>query len=467
MKKWYKLDNTGKLYSAVTKKGNTCVFRIAAILTENIDPYALREAAERTIKRFPTVAVKLRKGLFWAYLYENKNPLIVHEEVDYPCAPIMGRNENNEYLFRIMYFGHRITLECFHALADGKGAMEFLKALSYQYLLAVGKDVEDEGMILLPESAPSPEEEDGYARYYQKGVNKTILDTKKARAIQGTVYKGHKTKVIHGVISASQLNDYARHNEVTITGYLAAVLAQAIFDSASQQEQCDHPIRISVPVNLRGMFPSKTLRNFISQVSVDVPSAPEKPFNDMVRSISTQMKSSITQEYFSSIMATYVGYEKMLASRVIPWIFKKAIINFVSKQSEGVTTSVLTNLGNIKLPKSMEKYVSMIEAVPPHKQSASINCGVCSVSDKLNIAFSNNTEESDVIDRFFELILSQTGLEIEVYSNCNYNKSAEQEDMQECYPAYTTAKHEQRMQSTHIQSNFASFLHQWKAIIHI
>ncbi|MDF2567413.1 MAG: Alcohol acetyltransferase [Oscillospiraceae bacterium] len=480
MKRWYKLDNTGKLYSAVTKKANTCVFRLAAILTENVDPSALGQAAEITIKRFPTMAVKLRKGLFWAYLYENNNPLVVQEESTYPCAPIMGAKENNEYLFRVLYFGRRITLECFHALADGKGAIEFLKSLVYQYLLVIGKDIQDEGMILLPGSAQDhEEEEDGCLRYYQRDVIKSKFEAKKARAIRGTVLEERRTNIVHGVIPALPLGNYVRQQETTITGYLAAVFVQAISSSDSQQGQSHHPIRISIPVNLRGLFPSKTLRNFISQISVDIPAASEQTFDELVGSVTTQMKTSITKENFSSIMATYVGYEKMLASRVIPWLIKKTIINYVSKQSESMTTAVLTNLGNIKLPKSMEQYVDMIEAMASHKRAASINCGICSVGGKLNISFSSNIAESDVIEHFFDLVSEQTGIKVEVYSNCLNGTDTLSADAQSLYPAYSAATpiwtrkihtnlaNYLYQQVKRLRTSFVNFLRQWRAIIHV
>ena len=480
MKRWYRLDNTGKLYSAVTKKTNTCVFRLVAILTENVDPKALQQAADITIKRFPTMAVKLKKGLFWTYLYENNNPLVVQEEATYPCTSIMGTKENNEYLFKIMYFGRRITLECYHVLADGKGALEFLKSLVYQYLLVIGKEVKDEGMILLPEKAPDrEEEEDGCLRYYQRDVSKSKLETQKARAIRGTLLEDRRTNVVHGVIPASHLKDYARQNGTTITGYLTAVFSQAISSSDSQQGQSDHPIRISIPVNLRGLFPSKTLRNFISQISVSIPAAPVQTFDELVESVTSQMKTSITKEGFASNIATYVGYEKMLVSRVIPWFIKKKIINVVSKRSESTTTAVLTNLGNIELPKSMEPYVDMIEAMPLHKRAASINCAICSVGGKLNISFSSNIAESDVIEHFFDLVSEQTGLEVEVYSNCRNETDSLPTDAQRLYPAYAavTLKWTKKIRTRvgnylyrptqGIRTRFVNLLRQWRAIIHV
>lgn len=465
MKKWYSLDNTAKLYPAVTKKTNTCVFRLSAILTENVDPNALQQAAEITIKRFPTMAVKLRKGLFWVYLYENNNPLVVREESTYPCAPIMGVKENNEYLFKIMYFDRRITLECFHALTDGMGAMEFLKSLVYQYLFLIGKEVQDEGMILLPESTPEQqEEEDGCVRYYQKHIEKSKFEVRKARAIRGTVLEDRGTNVIHGVIPALQLNEYARQHGTTITGYLVTVFAQAISSSNSQRGQSQHPIRIGIPVNLRGIFPSKTLRNFVSQINVSLPAASGQAFDKLVESVTTQMKNAITKENLSGRITTYVGYEKLLAGRVVPWFIKKAAIDFISKRTGSATTAILTNLGNIKLPKSMERYVDMIEAVPSHKKAASINCGICSVGGKLNIAFASNIAEPDVIKRFFDLLSEQTGLEAEVYSNGWIETDTLSVGGRSLYPAYAAVTSKRKKRS---RTSLVNFLHQWRAILHV
>ena len=442
-RRWVGLDNFAKIYPAVTKKTNPCVFRLSAILTENVDPDALQKAAQVAIKRFPTMSVKLKKGLFWAYLYENNNPLEVKEESSYPCAPIMGDKENNEYLFKIMYFGSRITLECFHALTDGMGAMEFLKSLVFQYLLLVGKDVHDDGMILLPESTPEKQEwEDGCLRYYQKYEKKPKFETRKAQSIQGTVLEDRGMNVIHGVIPVLPLNQYAREHKTTVTGYLVTVFAKAILSSPSQQNQAKncHPVQIGIPVNLRGIFPSRTLRNFVSQINVSIPTESGLSFEELTESVTTQIKNTITKENLSDRINTFVGYEKMFAGRFIPWFLKKGMIGFVSKRAAKTTTATLANLGNVKLPESMAKYIDMIEAVPAHKEAASINCGICSVDGKLNIAFSSNITEADVIRNFFDLISGQTGLEIKLYSNGWIESNAQSVSGQDFYPLYTTSE---------------------------
>src|SRR5699024_11856888 len=87
------------------------------------------------------LTVRVRKGLFWYFLEQNDQVLLVKEETDYPCAPI-DRKENNAFLIRVLYFKKRISVEVFHSLTDGGGAAEFLKTLAYEYLLLKGRSEE-------------------------------------------------------------------------------------------------------------------------------------------------------------------------------------------------------------------------------------------------------------------------------------------------------------------------------------
>ncbi len=60
---WLKLDNAAKIYPPSRTRGWAAMFRLSVTLTEPIDP-ALLAAAQRTVlKRLPTFAYRLRRGL--------------------------------------------------------------------------------------------------------------------------------------------------------------------------------------------------------------------------------------------------------------------------------------------------------------------------------------------------------------------------------------------------------------------
>ena len=68
--KWMRLDNAAKIYPAAKSNSWSNVFRESITLSENVDTEVLRSALKVTVRRFPSIAARLRKGLFWYYLQE-------------------------------------------------------------------------------------------------------------------------------------------------------------------------------------------------------------------------------------------------------------------------------------------------------------------------------------------------------------------------------------------------------------
>ena len=65
---WYRLDNAGILYSALQREEYSAIYRFSALMTEPVRPAALQNAIDRVLPRFPSFAVRIRRGLFWYYL---------------------------------------------------------------------------------------------------------------------------------------------------------------------------------------------------------------------------------------------------------------------------------------------------------------------------------------------------------------------------------------------------------------
>ena len=132
-KHWSRLDNAAKIFPPTSTKRDTKVFRFVCELTEPVDSGILQSALEETIQEFPLYRSILKKGLFWYYLEEsNLRPQVEKESLP-PCSPIYNQ-DGPGLLFRVLYYKKRINLEVFHVLADGTGAMQFLRALVFAYL---------------------------------------------------------------------------------------------------------------------------------------------------------------------------------------------------------------------------------------------------------------------------------------------------------------------------------------------
>lgn len=195
----YPVDTAAKLFPPTARPTNTSVFRLSVLLKEAVNQEALQKAAEKTLERYPYMAVTLGKDGFET----ARTPFLVREEKGTPCAPLDLKKGG--FLLRILWYGKRISVEMFHALADGAGGLAFLKTLLYCYLTALGAEINPEGKLLLPGETPqSGEYEDSFLKYYD-GRKAPVQKMPPAFKIKGEPLPEGGRNVLHGVIGVEGL----------------------------------------------------------------------------------------------------------------------------------------------------------------------------------------------------------------------------------------------------------------------
>ena len=129
---WYHLDNAAMMYSAIQRGSYSALYRFSAVMTQPVDPQLLQRAIDKTMPRFPGFQVKIRRGFFWYYFERDDAPgPILQRDIRNPCQPV--RFQNHDKLIRFFYYEKRISMEVFHALADGGGALVLFKTLLAVY----------------------------------------------------------------------------------------------------------------------------------------------------------------------------------------------------------------------------------------------------------------------------------------------------------------------------------------------
>ena len=131
--RWRRLDNSAKIFPMSTGEKYSTVFRISAVLKNDIQQEILQRAVVETLEKYDAFKVRMRTGLFWYYLEENNKQPIVEEEKNYPCKYINPRR-NRGYLFKVTYYKNKINIDIFHSLTDGNGGTTFFKEIVYTYL---------------------------------------------------------------------------------------------------------------------------------------------------------------------------------------------------------------------------------------------------------------------------------------------------------------------------------------------
>ena len=418
--RWLPLDNAAKIYPAARNQNWSNVFRVSATLYETVDEEVLRSALDVTVRRFPSIAARLRRGVFWYYVQQMSQVPDIHPESCYPLTR-MGREEVRQCAFRVIIYGKRIALEIFHSLTDGSGAMIFLKTLLAEYLeqkhgihIPAG-----EGVLGRLEEPAEEELEDSFQKYAGRvSVSRKASD---AWRITGTAEPDGFCHVTCFQVPVEKALEKAHVYGVSLTTFLCAVMMQAIQQLQKRevpQLRNRKPIKVLLPVNLRNLFPSKTLRNFALYTTPEIdPRLGEYSFQETCDAIRHRMGLEINPKFMSSMIATNVSSERLLAVRIMPLFIKNMVMKLVFRAvGERKSCLSLSNLGAVKLPESMRQYVARFDFILGVQASAPYNCGALSYGDTLYINFIRNIREP-ALEYHFHEILKELGIPVTVESN--------------------------------------------------
>lgn len=418
--RWMRLDNAAKIYPAARRQNWSSVFRLSATLTEDVDMATMQSALDVTVRRFPSIAARLRRGVFWYYLQQMFEVPQVRQENSYPLTR-MARNEPRKCALRVIVYKKRIAVEVFHSLTDGNGALVFLKTLVAEYLQQrYGIAIPAEQGVLGRLEEPSAEElEDSFQRY--AGPVSASRKENNAWRLRGTPEPDGFYHLTCFQVPVAAALEKAHSYGVSLTAFLSAALMMALQNM--QREQVPNPkkrkhIKLLIPVNLRRLFPSKTLRNFAMYTTPEIdPRLGEYSFEEICRIVHHHMGLDITPKRMSRRIAANVGSERILAVKLMPLFLKNIIMKAIfDTVGERYSCLSLSNLGAVTLPQSMMPYVERMDFILGVQATTPNNCAALSFKDTLYINFIRNIRESS-LEYHFHCVLRDLGLPVQVQSN--------------------------------------------------
>lgn len=386
-RRWMRLDNAAKLYPAVRTKNWCNVFRLSITLNENIDPDVLQKALNVTVGRFPSIAVRLCKGFFWYYLEEIESAPAVIPDRPYPCGK-MTADDMKRCAFRVLYYKKRIAVEFFHSLTDGNGGLIFLKTLAAEYITQKESvNIPAEFGVLNRNEEPNDREfEDSFLKYHgHKAFSKR---EKTAYRITGTKENDDFHGVTIGIVDLKSVLSKAKKHGVSLTAYLAAVMALSIIqiqDSEVPDKRKQKPVKILIPVNLRNYFKSSSMRNFVLYVIPEIEAnMGDFTFEEILQIVYCQMKLQLTEKQMQARITANVKVEKNKFLKALPLFVKnigmKTAFSMVGEKKSSITMS---NLGAVRIPDEMRKFTERFDFTLGVQATGCNNCGILSYGDKL------------------------------------------------------------------------------------
>ena len=409
--RWMRLDNAAKIYPAALRRNWSNIYRLSATLREPVDGGVLQDALDVTVRRFPSIAVRLRRGVFWYYLEQILKAPSVGLENSYPLAR-MSRKEIGQCAFRVIVYRCRISVEFFHALTDGNGAMIFLKSLVAEYLQQrYGVVIPAEKGVLGRLEDPSPAElEDSFPRY-AGSVSASRRDTT-AWHLSGTPEPDGFLNLTCFRLPVKAALEKAHAYGVTVTQFFCAAMMRALLNL--QREEVPNirhrkPVKVLIPVNLRKLFPSQTLRNFALYTIPEIdPKLGEYTFEEICRSVHYRMGMDVNAKQMSTRIATNVNSERAILLKIMPLFIKNAAMKAVfDAVGESKACLCMSNLGRVELPEAMVPYVERMDFIIGPQAKAPHNCGIVSYGDTIYINFIRNIRESTLEFHFFKVLQEQ------------------------------------------------------------
>jgi NRPS condensation-like uncharacterized protein len=408
---WLPLDNAAKIYPAIITEELPVVFRISAVMKNVVNIKSLMKAALQAEKRFPYYTVQLNQGFFWYYLEQQLLHIPVEVDVGVYCRKFSKR----KLLLRLLVNSNRLSAEFSHILADGAGATEFFRTLLILYSKECGCSFPSEFDLFRPEENIFREEyEDAYIRYFKEDYPRMV---KKSNAfhLPFPLKAPPRFSLSIIILPLDQMKVLASEKGVSLTVYLVAIylfILQEIHEELKgiSRYKKNKTIRIQVPVNLRKIFPSKTMRNFSLFVMPEIDlRLGHYSFDELVKTVYHQMKLETDEKLINKNISRNVSSEKKLYVRGIP-LFLKSLILRLKYYSLGTRqySGVLSNQGKVDLPRETAEMVDYFIIIPPPPNKLlKVCCGVIGFDNKLVLSFGNITRSSELEHKFSQFIKDQ------------------------------------------------------------
>lgn len=406
IRKTYNLDNSAIMHMATLRKKHTNTFRIVYTLTEAVIPGILDEAIERITPRFPTIIAGVKNGFFRHSVIPCENaPKSSYED---ECLRTMSRKEVKECAVRFLYRENNIIGEFFHSMTDGYGASVLMGTLLGEYFaIKYRMNISHTDMSLSCDEEPGAnEEQDDFFTY--AGEVSAALEHHDVYQIKGITRSQEKIMTNSASFDVERILTAAHRHNVSVTTFLCGIMMKSVMEMHRRKTGNipEKPVQVMVPINLRRLFPSRTLRNFSLYALPRIDNSDQKKsFGEILAKIKKQMKEQSEAEHIRKTITTHTKAEKSRFLKIVPLWIKCGVLRFINSNfGENNSCISLSNLGTVSLPEEIEKYVKSMQLVLTPRRKSPYNCGVVSFCGMMSITFSRLCIENDLAEIFFEML---------------------------------------------------------------
>lgn len=429
-KKWVRLDNASNIFLAAMSNRDSKVFRTSAELTETVDPDLLQRALDKVYEEYRLYHSVLRRGFFWYYLEESDLKPKVRLDDKSPCEPLY-HFDRRELLFRVVYWKKRVSLETFHVLSDGTGAMWFFQDLLTEYL-SLKYPIANPDRVKVSTYKHDVSSEDSFARHFRRKEQTNFLQASQSAFAgfgkvgskawdmifpkdrpakkdiyhyRGTYTPDNRPRIVEMEMPVKEIIKLAKQEGVSVTIYLTALYIDSIRKAAHKFKGTE-TMSVTVPVNLRQFFPSKSARNFFSVTTIEYTFQKDKEnsVSEICHSLKDQLEPQLKKENLEAWLSRLIYFEYFPLSRIVLRPIKDLGLKIINYFNNRKLTLAISNLGRVSFPDHVDSYIKQV-----YFHTIAVRPQFCALShnDILTISFSSPFIETDIFKHYAQSLTNE------------------------------------------------------------
>ena len=185
-----------------------------------------------------------------------------------------------------------------------------------------------------------------------------------------------------------------------------------------EHKKNNKPIKISIPVNLRNYYKSNTMRNFSSYINVGIDTTyGNYSLEEIIKIVKNTLELNLTEKMLNAKISANVKIARNYFIRLLPMFIKKHIMSFAEKMmGDRYCSNTLSNLGNIVLPKEIEKYVLEMGIAIGKSRGKPASSAMVGYNGNLYITITRKIKEAE-FERILFTTLVEMGVPVLIESN--------------------------------------------------
>ena len=368
-----KIDMSAIYHLAVMDDHWLNTFRFSITLQNKINPVFLQQCVDQLVPKYPMLCCKITHDLFNYYI-EEVDTITVQKD-QHPILRSVTKHTIEQYALTILYHENTLSLEAFHAITDGHGALTFLKDLLALYT----------STPICLQNNLSQAYEDSYIANTQSSSSKQKYSFPKFNGFRFH-HRSHLKPIQITTIELdlNETKSLTKQLECGINEFITTIFYRSILQAHNTKNK---EVSIQIPVNLRNHFPSTSLRNFTLCLltSLDAQSK-QLSLKDMIQHIHNQIKERNTPIHFLQEIHKIVKAQKNPMVTHIPLPLKIALIRYYYVLCRERSCMTITNLGRIQFDNAeLNNQIQHMDVMLSPRYHTPYNCGIISCKDKIRI----------------------------------------------------------------------------------